>query len=80
MIIGDIFDEEISRLSGAVYIVDLDLDDDGLIYGVETDTGIFSGSHSTGTNPFNSDTDGDGLLDGFEVVNGFNPLLSGEES
>jgi hypothetical protein len=33
-----------------------------------------------GTNPFVLDTDGDGLLDGFEVSNGFDPLVAGDES
>jgi hypothetical protein len=28
------------------------------------------------TNPFNADTDGDGLMDGWEVVYGTNPLVA----
>ena len=32
------------------------------------------GEQTAGTNPQNPDTDGDGLLDGFEVIYGFNPL------
>ncbi|MFT4551067.1 MAG: hypothetical protein ACI8XO_004112 [Verrucomicrobiales bacterium] len=45
---------------------DDDTDNDGLLDGVETGTGVFAGSSDTGTNPLNSDTDGDGLLDGVE--------------
>ncbi len=33
-----------------------------------------------GTSPILADTDGDGLLDGFEVANGFDPLVAGEEA
>ena len=33
-----------------------------------------------GTDPDNPDSDGDGLLDGFEVTYAFDPLLAGEES
>ena len=33
-----------------------------------------------GTDPRNQDSDGDGLRDGFEVINGFNPLVVGEEA
>ena len=31
-----------------------------------------------GTDPDNEDTDGDGMLDGWEVDNGLNPLDNGE--
>jgi hypothetical protein len=31
-------------------------------------------------NPLDPDTDDDGLLDGFEVANGFDPLVAGEEN
>jgi Bacterial TSP3 repeat len=33
-----------------------------------------------GTDPLRPDTDGEGLTDGFEVANGFDPLLTGEQS
>ena len=33
-----------------------------------------------GTDPNNPDTDGDGLLDGFEVDHGFDPLTPGDNS
>lgn len=46
----------------------LDSDDDGLPDCVETNTGIFLGPEDTGTDPFNPDTDGDGLRDGEEVL------------
>jgi uncharacterized repeat protein (TIGR01451 family) len=49
---------------------DLDDDNDGLSDAEE---------ELIGTNPFGPDTDNDGLLDGFEVGNGFDPLLPGEE-
>ncbi len=32
------------------------------------------------TDPLNPDTDGDGLLDGFEVANGFDPGSGGEQA
>ena len=51
---------------------DPDSDDDGLLDGEEVNV--------HGTEPLDPDTDGDGLSDSFEVVNGFNPLLGGEET
>ncbi|MGJ8696915.1 MAG: LamG-like jellyroll fold domain-containing protein [Verrucomicrobiaceae bacterium] len=45
---------------------DDDTDDDNLIDGVETNTGIWVSITNTGTDPFNPDTDGDGLGDGVE--------------
>ena len=44
-----------------------DSDDDGLLDGVESNTGIFVGAGDTGTDPFNADSDGDRLSDGDEV-------------
>jgi hypothetical protein len=44
-----------------------DDDLDGLPNAVETDTGIYIDQNDTGTDPYNPDTDGDGLLDGEEV-------------
>lgn len=40
---------------------------------VETNTGIFVDPANTGTDPHNSDTDGDGFSDGEEVAGGSNP-------
>lgn len=45
-----------------------DSDGDRLDDCVETDTGSFVSASDTGTDPFNPDTDGDGLLDGDEVL------------
>lgn len=53
---------------------DLDDDGDGLLDAVETGTGIFTDAQNTGTDPLNSDTDGDSVGDGVEVDLGTNPL------
>ena len=45
-----------------------DSDGDRLPNSVETDTGVFVGTGNTGTDPFNADTDGDGIDDGDEVL------------
>jgi hypothetical protein len=45
-----------------------DSDGDGLPDCVETNTGVFVGIHDTGTDPFNADSDGDGISDGDEVL------------
>lgn len=44
-----------------------DFDDDGLLDGVETMTGVYVDDTDTGTDPKNPDSDGDGLLDGVEI-------------
>ncbi len=44
-----------------------DSDGDGLLDGVETQTGIFLSATDTGSHPLLADTDGDGLSDGAEV-------------
>ncbi|MEM9373192.1 MAG: GC-type dockerin domain-anchored protein [Planctomycetota bacterium] len=44
-----------------------DSDGDRIPDFAETDTGEYLGQGSTGTDPFNADTDGDGLLDGEEL-------------
>jgi len=54
-------------------LCDADDDNDGLSDLVETNTGIFIDSEDTGTNPLFADTDGDGLEDGDEVANGWDP-------
>ena len=55
---------------------DDDSDDDTLLDGVETGTGIFVDANDTGTNPLSADTDGDGLADNVETNTGSNPLLA----
>ena len=47
-----------------------DTDEDGLLDGVETNTGTYVSATNTGTDPKNADTDGDGLLDGVETNTG----------
>ena len=46
---------------------DPDDDNDGLLDGVETNTGVFIGANNTGTDPVNPDTDVDGCADGEEL-------------
>jgi len=46
---------------------DNDSDDDSLLDGVETNTGIWLSTSDTGTDPLSDDTDDDGLLDGVET-------------
>ena len=53
--------------------LDPDTDDDGLLDGVETNTGTFVDANDTGTDPLNPDTDGDGVSDGVEVSQGTDP-------
>ena len=55
-----------------------DTDGDGLLDGVETNTGIYVSPTNTGTNPLLADTDGDTLSDGAELalVPPTNPLLA----
>jgi hypothetical protein len=45
-----------------------DEDNDGLLNGVETSTGIYVNATNTGSNPVAPDTDGDGYPDGAEVT------------
>jgi hypothetical protein len=45
----------------------LDEDSDGLLNGVETNTGTYVNQNDTGTDPEVPDNDGDGYLDGLEV-------------
>ena len=46
---------------------DLDTDADGIPDWAETNDGVFRGPFATGTDPFNPDTDGDGITDGDEI-------------
>jgi hypothetical protein len=50
-----------------------DADGDALLDGVETGTGIFASPSDTGSDPFEADTDGDGMNDGDEVAIGRDP-------
>ena len=54
-------------------LCDADDDNDGLLDAAETNTGIFVDSLNTGTNPLFADSDGDGINDGEEVSNGWDP-------
>ncbi|MEC9036945.1 MAG: LamG-like jellyroll fold domain-containing protein [Verrucomicrobiota bacterium] len=47
-----------------------DTDKDGLLDGVETNTGTYVSATNTGTDPKNADSDGDKLLDGVETNTG----------
>jgi hypothetical protein len=58
---------------GIQSFLDDDDDNDGLTDDVETRTGIFVSSFDTGTDPNNQDSDGDGVLDGPEVLAGTDP-------
>jgi hypothetical protein len=49
---------------------DNDSDDDGLIDGDETNTGVWAGSTATGTDPLDNDSDNDGFHDGAETNDG----------
>jgi hypothetical protein len=51
-----------------------DSDGDGLLNSVETDTGTFVDENDTGTDPFDADTDDDGIEDGAEITQGTDPL------
>ena len=57
----DLFEIGVSKTD----YMDEDTDDDGLVDGIDFSTGI--GELTLGTNPLNSDSDGDLLIDGFEV-------------
>ena len=63
-------DPAVQTLSVAVTGLDplLDQDGDGLPNGVETGTGVFVNGSDTGTDPYKSDSDGDGYSDGAEVA------------
>ena len=58
---------------GSGYRMGIDRDDDLLLDGVETDSGIYVNPSNTGTDPALADTDHDGWDDGVEVQYGTNP-------
>lgn len=66
-----------AELQNGTDIADDDSDDDGILDGPETNTGIWNSASDTGTNPLDNDTDNDGLLDGEENLddNESNPHL-----
>ncbi|KKK53367.1 hypothetical protein LCGC14_3095500, partial [marine sediment metagenome] len=49
-------------------------DNDLLLDGAETDTGIFVNENDAGTDPLEADTDADGFIDGLEISLGTDPL------
>ncbi len=51
----------------------LDRDQDTLLDGVETNTGVFVSAADTGTDPALEDTDADGFNDDVEVAGGYDP-------
>lgn len=52
-----------------IYAIGCDTDSDGdrIPDWAETNDGVYLGPHATGTDPFNPDTDGDGIIDGDEI-------------
>jgi hypothetical protein len=44
--------------------LDDDIDGDGLTNSIETNTSVYMDANNTGTDPWNADTDGDGICDG----------------
>jgi len=63
-------DDRFGNAEVVLQIVSPDRDSDGLVDVAEL---------QTGTNPDDADSDNDDLLDGFEVRNGFDPLVAGEQ-
>ena len=57
-------------------VCDADADGDFLPDEFETGTGVFADETDTGTDPENPDSDGDGILDGAEVIVGMDPNVA----
>ena len=70
---GDLDGDGLTNLeefNGGTDPQDDDSDDDGLLDGVETNTGSYVSASDTGTDPRNADSDEDGLSDGAENNSG----------
>ncbi|MDA0858483.1 MAG: hypothetical protein O3B89_03480 [Verrucomicrobia bacterium] len=66
-----------NKTVGANFILsNLDTDGDGLLDRYETGTGIYVSEADTGTSPTNSDSSGDGALDGESVTAGLDPNVN----
>jgi hypothetical protein len=66
-----------NKTVGANFILsNLDTDGDGLLDRYETGTGIYVSEADTGTSPTNSDSSGDGVLDGESVTAGLDPNVN----
>ncbi len=64
----------------SVFVADVDGDGDTDVLSASSeDDKIAWYEQSNVANPLDPDSDDDGLLDGFEVTNGFDPLLAGEQ-
>jgi hypothetical protein len=59
----------------AAEVGEMDSDGDGLWDLHETGTGVYLSATDTGSNPYDSDTSDDGILDGEAVVAGINPNI-----
>ncbi len=72
VVAGAVADDDLGNVSGSAYVFDLDTDGDGLLNQLEIDV--------YGTDHLLEDSDEDGLLDGFEIEFGFDPLGTNEAS
>ncbi len=62
-------------VEGGTFVI-ADDDDDGLPNHVETNTGVYVSEWDTGTDPADPDSDGDLMLDGWEVENELDPNVN----
>ena len=78
----EIFDDEGNPISGSC-IPDEVIDENDANGSVDSDGDLLTDRMELtqyGTDPYNNDTDGDGLEDGWEIMNGLDPLDSGDET